>query len=186
MRGKDPNARVAARQETSVAIVADLFKLWQDALARISGKSKLAEAIRYAISRRATLERFLTDGRVEINSNIVERAIRPHILKDARIEVERCAPIREHIGPFAADWVSYSIASESIAGCQHDRPVMAEPHNGETDCLVLIINNVIEIAFGARFDNRSGCLSKAPLIARLSVPVRRHARNQHTSIIFYL
>ena len=80
VRGKDPNARVAARQKTSVAIVADLFKLWQDALARISGKSKLAEAIRYAISRRATLERFLTDGRVEIDSNIVERAIRPQTI----------------------------------------------------------------------------------------------------------
>ncbi len=41
VRGKDPNARVAARQETSVAIVADLFKLWQDALPRISGKSQI-------------------------------------------------------------------------------------------------------------------------------------------------
>jgi hypothetical protein len=47
---------------------------------RLSGKSKLAEAIRYAISRRATLERFLIDGRVEIDSNIVERAIRPQTI----------------------------------------------------------------------------------------------------------
>ena len=80
MRGKDPDTRVAARQETSAAIVAYLFKLWQDALTRISGKSKLAEAIRYAISRRATLERFLTDGRVEIDSNIVERVTRPQTI----------------------------------------------------------------------------------------------------------
>ena len=35
-----PGSRVAARQETSAAIVADLFKLWQDTLPRISGKSK--------------------------------------------------------------------------------------------------------------------------------------------------
>lgn len=80
VRGKDPNTRVVARQETSVAIVADLFKLWQDTLPRISGKSKLAEAIRYANSRRATLERFLADGRIEIDSNIVERAIRPQTI----------------------------------------------------------------------------------------------------------
>ena len=40
-------------------------------LPRISGKSKLAEAIRYATSRREAFERFLTDGRVEIDSNIV-------------------------------------------------------------------------------------------------------------------
>jgi transposase len=80
VRGKTPDERRAARQETSVGIVADLFRLWQDTLPRISGKSKLAEAIRYAISRRATLERFLSDGRIEIDSNIVERAIRPQTI----------------------------------------------------------------------------------------------------------
>jgi transposase len=80
VRGKEPEVRAAARKETAVAIVADLFGLWQDALPRISGKSKLAEAIRYAISRRATLERFLNDGRIEIDSNIVERAIRPQTI----------------------------------------------------------------------------------------------------------
>ena len=46
-------------------------------LALISQKSKLAEAIRYALSRWAGLSRFLDDGRVEIDSNVVERAIRP-------------------------------------------------------------------------------------------------------------
>ena len=47
---------------------------------RGSGKSKLAEAIRYARSHRAALELFLADGRVEIDSNIVERAIRPQAI----------------------------------------------------------------------------------------------------------
>ena len=46
-------------------------------LGLISQKSKLAEAIRYALSRWAGLSRFLDDGRVEIDSNVVERAIRP-------------------------------------------------------------------------------------------------------------
>lgn len=72
---QSPYARVAARQQGSVEIVADLYILWQKTLPRISGKSKLAEAIRYAVSRRAIFERFLTDGRVEIDSDIVERAI---------------------------------------------------------------------------------------------------------------
>ncbi|UHS63930.1 transposase [Agrobacterium vaccinii] len=43
----------------------------------MSGKSKTAEAIRYAINRRQSLERFLDEGCIEIGSNIVERAIRP-------------------------------------------------------------------------------------------------------------
>jgi transposase len=80
IRGKDPATRVKARQERSAAIVARLFDLWETELPRLSGKSKLAEAIRYALSRRAALERFLSDGRVEIDSNFVERAIRPQTI----------------------------------------------------------------------------------------------------------
>jgi transposase len=45
IRGKDP-ARAKVRQEESVAIVARLFELWGTELPRLSGKSKLAEAIR--------------------------------------------------------------------------------------------------------------------------------------------
>ncbi|BBO08109.1 hypothetical protein ABH991_007719 [Bradyrhizobium ottawaense] len=80
VRGQSPDARVAARQQASAAVVADLFDLWQHTLRRISGKSKLAEAIRYAVSRRSLFERFLTDGRIELDSNIVERAIRPQTI----------------------------------------------------------------------------------------------------------
>ena len=47
-------------------------------LGRIPGKSKLAEAIRYADTRRKDLVLFLHDGRVEIDSNIMERAIHHH------------------------------------------------------------------------------------------------------------
>jgi len=72
--------RGKARQEKSAAIVSRLFHLWEQELPRLSGKSKLAEAIRYATSRRLALERFLTDGRIEIDSNIVERAIRPQTI----------------------------------------------------------------------------------------------------------
>jgi transposase len=73
IRGQDPATRAKVRQERSAAIVAALFDLWEKELPRLSGKSKLAEAIRYAISRRIALERFLSDGRIEIDSNIVWR-----------------------------------------------------------------------------------------------------------------
>lgn len=43
----------------------------------ISQKTKLAEAIRYALSRWEGLTRFIADGRIEIDSNVVECAIRP-------------------------------------------------------------------------------------------------------------
>ncbi len=80
LRGQAPEARVKARQENSATVVGNLFAIWEKELPRISGKSKLAEAIRYALARRSALERFLADGRIEINSNIVERAIRPQTI----------------------------------------------------------------------------------------------------------
>ncbi|CVI63458.1 conserved hypothetical protein [Agrobacterium salinitolerans str. Hayward 0363] len=79
-RGQSPDARVTMRQATSAAVVTELLALWQKTLPRISGKSKLAEAIRYATSRRSLFERFLTDGRIELDNNIVERAIRPQTI----------------------------------------------------------------------------------------------------------
>ena len=80
VRGKDADSRAALRQEKSAAIVASLFEQWEKELGKVSGKSKTAEAIRYALTRREALERFLTDGRIEIDSNIVERAIRPQTI----------------------------------------------------------------------------------------------------------
>jgi transposase len=80
VRGQTSQARQAARRATSAAIVQALFDLWERELPRISGKSKLAEAIRYARSHRTALELFLDDGRAEIDSNIVERAIRPQAI----------------------------------------------------------------------------------------------------------
>lgn len=80
VRGLSAEERAAARQVSSAPIVAELFSLWNATLPRISGKSKLAEAIRYAIARREIFERFLTDGLIELDSNIVERAIRPQTI----------------------------------------------------------------------------------------------------------
>ncbi|PBB98892.1 IS66 family transposase [Mesorhizobium sp. WSM3862] len=80
VRGKNADSRAALRQEKSTGIVASLFELWETELRKVSGKSKIAEAIRYALTRREALERFLTDGRIEIDSNIVERAIRPQTI----------------------------------------------------------------------------------------------------------
>ncbi|MDW9419103.1 IS66 family transposase [Sinorhizobium meliloti] len=80
VRGKDADSRAARRQEKSSTTVASLFELWEKELGKVSGKSKTAEAIRYALTRREALERFLTDGSIEIDSNIVERAIRPQTI----------------------------------------------------------------------------------------------------------
>jgi transposase len=75
--GQSPAHRLAARRSRSRPIV-DALHLWLEAqLAFVPGRSTLAEAIRYALARWTGLTRFLTDGCVELDTNPVERAIRP-------------------------------------------------------------------------------------------------------------
>ena len=77
IRGRSADDRRAVRQQKSRPVV-DALQPWLRAkLALVSQKSKLAEAIRYALARWHGLCLFLDDGRVEIDSNVVERAIRP-------------------------------------------------------------------------------------------------------------
>jgi transposase len=65
------------RQQKSQPL-ANAFEQWLRAkLALISQKGKLAEAIRYALSRWEGLTRFIDDGRIELDNNAVERSIRP-------------------------------------------------------------------------------------------------------------
>ena len=53
------------------------LRAWFDAtLKQLSQKSALAEAIRYALARWEALVRYSTDGRIEIDNNAAERALR--------------------------------------------------------------------------------------------------------------
>jgi len=77
IRGLSAGERLAIRQERSRPLV-DAMKAWlMDELGQVSGKMPLAAAIRYALSRWDSLCLFLTDGRVELDTNTVERSIRP-------------------------------------------------------------------------------------------------------------
>lgn len=76
IRGQPPAVRQAARQERSKPVV-EAMKAWFEAsLATVSGASKIAEAIRYGLNHWDGLLRYLDDGRIEIDSNTVERSIR--------------------------------------------------------------------------------------------------------------
>ena len=77
IRGRMREERCAVRQDRSRPIVDDLAPWLAEQLVRISQTTKLAEAIRYTLSRWDGLTRFIDDGRIEIDSNTVERSIRP-------------------------------------------------------------------------------------------------------------
>jgi hypothetical protein len=77
IRGQAADLRRAARQQRRRPLVDALQPWLREKLSLISQKTKLAEAIRYALSRWAGLSLFLDDGRIEIDNNVVERSIRP-------------------------------------------------------------------------------------------------------------
>jgi len=77
VRGMTPQARLAARQKYSTPIIAALKPWFEKQLSMISSGSKLAEDIRYGLAHWEGLTRFLGDGRLELDTNPVENAIRP-------------------------------------------------------------------------------------------------------------
>ena len=80
IRGEPPEIRHAVRQARSKPLVEALFTWLEAQLARLPGGSPAAQAIRYALNHRNGLIRFLDDGRIEPDTNVVERAIRPLVL----------------------------------------------------------------------------------------------------------
>jgi transposase len=77
IRGLAPEQRRTLCHDQSRPIV-DQLRAWLDTtLARLPCRSRTAEAIRYALKLWSGLTVFLDDGRVEIDSNTVERSIRP-------------------------------------------------------------------------------------------------------------
>jgi len=80
IRGRSADERRVMRQERSKPLVLALKAWFELQLTRVSGKAKIAEHIRYALNHWNGLTQFLDDGRIELDTNIVERSIRPLVL----------------------------------------------------------------------------------------------------------
>jgi transposase len=80
IRGRLPSERAAVRQERSGPLLDELHAWLSATLHTVSAKSPLAGAIHYALVRWRALTRYRDDGRIEIDNNSAERAIRPIVL----------------------------------------------------------------------------------------------------------
>jgi len=77
IRGRSAEERRVARQSRTKPLLAAM-RLWlEQRRAELPRKSPLAEAIGYALNQWEGLTRFADDGRIEIDSNTVERSMRP-------------------------------------------------------------------------------------------------------------
>jgi transposase len=77
VRGQPPDVRMQARLSKSKPIFDDLEAWLHAQLTRISGKSPLADAIRYALTRMKKLRPWLDHGFLELDNNAAERSMRP-------------------------------------------------------------------------------------------------------------
>ena len=80
IRGQVAAYRQAQRREHSRALIDALRDWMRDQLRCVSGKSPLGVAFKYGLVRWHAFERFIDDGRLEIDNNTAERSIRPLVL----------------------------------------------------------------------------------------------------------
>jgi transposase len=127
IRGRSADERRAIRQQRSRPLLEALQPWLREKLSLISQKTKLADAIRYALSRWTGLSLFLDDGRIEIDNNVVERAIRPLALNRKNALFAGSDGGAEH----------WAVIASLIETC---KLLAVEPHGYLADVITHIVN----------------------------------------------
>ena len=76
IRGQPPQVRRAHRRARAGPLLKAMRAWLEELLPRVSVKSDIAQAIGYSLSRWTALTRYVDDGRLEIDNNAAERALR--------------------------------------------------------------------------------------------------------------
>jgi hypothetical protein len=76
VRGQPPDVRRAHRQARAGPLLDELHAWLSSLVGRVSAKSDLARAIGYTLTRSQALTRYRDDGRIEMDNNAAERALR--------------------------------------------------------------------------------------------------------------
>jgi transposase len=77
IRGRPPEERLKERQGKSKSLIDELFKRLKYLKNKLPNKSTTAKAIQYTLNNEDALQRFLDDGKIEIDNNAAENAMRP-------------------------------------------------------------------------------------------------------------
>ena len=168
-----PRSVALVRQQKSRPLV-DAFEPWLRAkLGLISQKSKLAEAIRYALSRWEGLTRFIDDGRIEIDNNTVERSIRP-------IALNRKNALFAGSDGGAEHWATIASLIET---CKLND---VDPLAYLTDVLTRIVNGHpnSEIDQLLPWAYRTSRPQSRGLRTTLTYQFMRHAKHPHSGVVF--
>jgi transposase len=77
IRGRPPDQRQQVRNARAKPLLEALRQWFAESLTKLTRKSATTAAIRYALARWKALVRYADDGRLEIDNNAAERALRP-------------------------------------------------------------------------------------------------------------
>lgn len=130
IRGRPPDARREVRQARAGPLLEAFHDWLQNTLGRISQKSALAEAIRYATTRWLSLTRYVSDGRIEIDNNAAERSLRAvalgrknYLFAGSDAGGERAAAIYSLIGTAKLNGLDPEAYLRHVLGCIAEQPI---------------------------------------------------------------
>ena len=126
--GRSAEERRSVRQARAKGLVNDLKDWLEGQLSRVSKSSTIAEDIRYGLTRWDGLSRYLDDGRIEMDTNIVERSIRP-------LALNRKNALFAGSDEGGANW---AIIASLIETCKLND---VNPHAWLTDTLTRLVNH---------------------------------------------
>ena len=127
IRGKSAEHRLAARQTDSRPLVIDLHTWFEAQLVKLPGRSPTAKAIRYALNHWDGLQQFLEDGRIELDTNSVERSMRP-------VALSRKNSLFAGSDEGGENWAALASLTET---CKLNR---VNPHTYFTELLTRLVN----------------------------------------------
>lgn len=130
IRGRPPSERSEIRQAQSRPLLESMHAWLKGTLMKLSRKSDVAVAIRYAVERWSALTLFAEDGRVEMDNNAAERALRAvalgrknYLFAGSDAGGERAAAIYSLIGSAKLNDIDPEAYLTAVLRCIADHPV---------------------------------------------------------------
>lgn len=130
VRYQPPEHREQARRRDAGPQLERLHAWLTQTLAQISRKSELADAIRYALARWKALTRYVTDGRIEMDNNAAERALRAvalgrknYLFVGSAAGGERAAAMYSLIGTARLNGLDPQAYLRHVLGCIAEHPI---------------------------------------------------------------